>query len=202
MYTLQVKTWPTCHVCFRCQSMYARRTLPMGGPRICQPFTLTQQSWTDSLLPRKSALDSTSQPGWVVRGTCLSFSPNTAIEAVCFSQTSVDNRLLGLPGPYHWHAIGTFNICSRVPTPQSLTDTGGGYHIENLRIATTLSPLFPSEGSTDPPNGSTRSQIIHNNYQLNWWGKQTLNLVSGSLHSISTVTYHLCIVWANDVPPR
>jgi hypothetical protein len=26
-----------------------------------------------------------------------------------------------------------------------------GYHIENLGIATTLSPPFPSEGSTDPP---------------------------------------------------
>jgi hypothetical protein len=151
MYTLQGKTRWTCHVRFPRQSTYARRTLPAGGPRTWQPFTRTQQSWTDSLLPRKSAPDSTSQPGWVVRGTCLSFSSNTAIEAVRLSQTSVDNRLRGLPGPYHWHAIGTFNTCSWVPTPRSLTDTGGGYNIENLRIVTTLSPPFPSEGSTDPP---------------------------------------------------
>jgi hypothetical protein len=31
---------------------------------------------------------------------------------------------------------------------------------------------------------------------------QSLNLVSGSLHLTSTVTYHLSIAWANDVPPR
>jgi hypothetical protein len=48
------------------------------------------------------------------------------------SQTSVDSRLLGLPGPYHQHAIGTFNTCSRVPTPRYLTDTSGGYTTEIL----------------------------------------------------------------------
>jgi hypothetical protein len=160
MHTLQGKTWPTRHIRFSRQSTYARRMPPAGGPRTWQPFTLTQQSWTDSLFPRKSAPDSTSQPDWVVHGTRLSFYPNTTIEAVRLSQTSINNRLLGLPGPYHWHAIGTFNTCSRVPTTQSLIDTGGGYHTENLGIATTLSPPFPSKGSTYPLNGPARSQII------------------------------------------
>jgi hypothetical protein len=105
------------------------------------------------LLPRKSAPDSTSQPSWVARGTRLNFSYNTAIEAVRLSQASVDNRLLGLLSPYHRYAISTFNTCSRIPTPQSLTDTGEGYHIGNIGIATTLSPPFHSEGSTDPPIG-------------------------------------------------
>jgi hypothetical protein len=135
-----------------------------------QPFVSHQQSWTDALLSRKSAPDSTSQSGWVVCGTCLSLSPNTAIEAVCLRQAHVGGRLLGLSGPYHRHKIDTLNTCSRVPAPWSLIDTGGGYHIENLRIATTLSLPFPSEGSTDPPNGPTPSQIIHNNYQLSWRG--------------------------------
>jgi hypothetical protein len=31
---------------------------------------------------------------------------------------------------------------------------------------------------------------------------QALNLMSGSLHSTSTVTYHLSIEWANDIPLR
>jgi hypothetical protein len=100
----------------------------------------------------------------VVYGIHLSFSPNTVIEAVRLSQTSIDNMLLGLSDPYHRHAIGMFNTCSWVPTPQSLTDTGRGYHIENLRIATTLSLLFPSEGSTDLPNGPARSQIIQTTF--------------------------------------
>jgi hypothetical protein len=37
---------------------------------------------------------------------------------------------ISLLGLYHQHAIGTFNTCSRVPTPRSLTDTGKGYHTE------------------------------------------------------------------------
>jgi hypothetical protein len=103
------------------------------------------------LLPRKSAPDSTSQPGWVAHGTHLCFSPKTVIEAVGLSQAPVDGRLLGLLVSYHRHAIGTFNNCSRVPTSRSLIDIGGSYHIENLGIATSLSPSFPSEGFTDPP---------------------------------------------------
>jgi hypothetical protein len=81
------------------------------------------------LLPRKSASNSTSQPDWVVHGTRLNFSPNTAIEAVGLSQSSIDNRLLGLPGPYHRYAIGTFNTCSWKPTHRSLINTGGGYNL-------------------------------------------------------------------------
>jgi hypothetical protein len=46
-------------------------------------------------------------------------------EVVSLSQASVDSGLLGLSGPYHWYAIGTFNTCSRGPTRRSLTDTGG-----------------------------------------------------------------------------
>jgi hypothetical protein len=46
------------------------------------------------------------------------------------SQPSVDGRLLSLPGPYHWHVIGTFNTCSRGPTNLSLINIGGGYNLE------------------------------------------------------------------------
>jgi hypothetical protein len=142
---------------------------------------------------RKSAPDSTSQPGWVVRETRLSFSLNTAIEAVRLSPAPVDDRLLGLPGPYHRHAIGMFNTCSRVPTPQSLTDTGGGYYIENLKIAIPLSPSFPSEGSTDPLMAPPDLKLSIPHLPIELEGKQALNLVSGSLHSTSTVTCHLSI---------
>jgi hypothetical protein len=36
--------------------------------------------------------------------------------------------LLGLLGPYHQHAISTFNTCSWGPTHQSLTDKSRGYN--------------------------------------------------------------------------
>jgi hypothetical protein len=64
-----------------------------------QPFTLTQQSWTDSPLLRKSAPNSTSQPDWVAHKTCLSFSPNTTIEAVRLSQTYIDEQATSITGP-------------------------------------------------------------------------------------------------------
>jgi hypothetical protein len=44
------------------------------------------------------------------------------------SQTSINSRLLGLSGPYHRHAIDTFNTCSWGLTHQSLTDTDGRYN--------------------------------------------------------------------------
>jgi hypothetical protein len=60
------------------------------------------------------------------------------------SQTSINSRLLGLPGPYHRHAIGTFNTCSRGPTEQSLTDTGGGYNLEGASLPHIHFSTFPT----------------------------------------------------------
>jgi hypothetical protein len=51
------KTRPTRHVRFPHQSTYAQRTLPAGGSRTWQPSSSHQQSWTESLLPRKRAPD-------------------------------------------------------------------------------------------------------------------------------------------------
>jgi hypothetical protein len=60
------------------------------------------------------------------------------------SQASVDSQLLGLPGPYHRHAIGTFNTCSRGPTERSLIDTGGGYNLRGADLPHTHSTTFPT----------------------------------------------------------
>jgi hypothetical protein len=83
------------------------------------------------LLPRKKSYRYNPQhDGWPIHGFVPSFSPKPTNKAVDLSQASVDDKLLGLLGPYHQHAIGTFNTCSWVPTTRSLTGTGGGYHIE------------------------------------------------------------------------
>jgi hypothetical protein len=157
MYTLQGKTRSIRHVRFSCQSTYARCTLPVGGLCTWQPFTSHQQCWTDPTAPEKKGSRHNPHSGWVIRRPTTQFLSQHNHWSSNESRTSVDSRLLGLPGPYHRHAVDTFNTCSWVPTPRSLTDIDEGYHIENLRIATTLSPPFPSEGSTDPPNGPARS---------------------------------------------
>jgi hypothetical protein len=160
MYTLQGKTQSTRHVRFPRQSMYARHTLPTGGPCTWQPFASHQRRWTDPTAPEKKGSWHNPQPDWVIHRSATQFLSQHSNWSSNESQTFVDSRLLGLPGPYHQHAIGTFNTCSQVPTPQFLTDTGEGYHKGNLRIATSLSPSFPFEGPTDPPNGPAWSQII------------------------------------------
>jgi hypothetical protein len=58
--------------------------------------------------------------------------------------TPIDNWLLGLPGPYHRHAIGTLNTCSRGPTERSLIDTGGGYNLRGAGLPHTHFPTFPT----------------------------------------------------------
>jgi hypothetical protein len=132
-----------------------------GCSSYVQPFIQSPTDLNRSIAPKKKGSRHNPQHvGRPIHGFVPSFSPTTANGATMKSQASVDNRLLGLPDPYHRHAIGTFNTCSQVSTSRSLTDTGGGYHIENLKIATALSSPFPSEGSTDPPNGPARAQIF------------------------------------------
>jgi hypothetical protein len=131
MYTLQGKTRPTRHLCFPHQFTYARCTLPAGGPRTEQPFLSRQQSWEGSLLPRNKAPNTTARRLIDPRVRTQLLLPSQPMKQWRQRQTSINGRLLGLLGLYHQHAIGTFNTCSRVPTPRSLTDTGGGYHIEN-----------------------------------------------------------------------
>jgi hypothetical protein len=85
--------------------------------------------------------------------------------AVGKSQALIDKRLLGLPGPYHRHAIGTFNTWSRGPTEWSLIDTGGGYNLGGASLSHTHSPTFPTSYPHFPlvaPPGLHFNQILAN----------------------------------------
>jgi hypothetical protein len=64
--------------------------------------------------------------------------------AVGKSQAPIDKRLLGLPGPYHRHAIGTFNTCSWGSTERSLIDTVGSYNLGGAGLPHTHSLTFPT----------------------------------------------------------
>jgi hypothetical protein len=81
-------------------------------------------------------------------GLVPNFSPIITNEAVGKRQTSIDNQLLGLSSPYHRHAIGTFNTCSRRPAHRSLTDTGVGYSLEGTNFSHTTPQ--PSQLTVSP----------------------------------------------------
>jgi hypothetical protein len=100
--------------------------------------------------------------------------------------------IIGLLGTYHQHVISTFNTYSRGPIHRSLTDTGGGGNPGGADFPH-LNPQ-PSQ-PTDlhiPPKSPARYQVI-NPIPIELEMEQTINLVSGSLHSTSTISYHLNI---------
>jgi hypothetical protein len=145
MYTLQGETRPTWHVRFPRQSTYALRTLPVGGPRMWQPFTRHRQIWTDPTAPeKKGSRHNPQHAGWPIHGSVPSFSPKPANKVGGVSQAPDDDQLLGLPGPYHRHAIGMFNTYSRGATKRSLIDTGGGYNLGGVDLPHAHSSTFPT----------------------------------------------------------
>jgi hypothetical protein len=161
---------------FHAQSAYASWPYVSHMVRIWNPFVSRQQGWTDALLLRKSALDSTSQPGWVDSGTRLCFSPNKIIGAVCLSQAPVDGRLLGLLGPYHQHANpSVLNRHRQVLQPwRCWLATSHCPDLSNQR-----SPTFHLRA---PPSLGLSIQQL----PVDLKREQTLHLTSESLHSTST----------------
>jgi hypothetical protein len=128
MYTLQGKTQPTCHM------------ISTFSPRMVQDHTyLTWSTYSNllrdadrfrqiTLFLRKRAPDIIhSTPADRSTGSYpVSLSSQPMKQG--HNQAPVGDQLLALPGPYHRHAIGTFNTCSWGLTHWSLTDTGGGYN--------------------------------------------------------------------------
>jgi hypothetical protein len=106
-------------------------------------------------------------------------------------------QLHQLTGPIYQHAIGTFNGCSRWPTHRSLIDTGRGYNLGGAGFSdTTPRPSQPAVSTFHlRAQPGLRLSIQSLPTELNM--EQILNLVSGSVHSTSTVSYHLSIACAN-----
>jgi hypothetical protein len=127
MYTLQEK--PDQHTTRIPHSVHVWfQTIRMShGPRTSTFWEVVNSDRQSHCSRYKGLLTQSQHTGWPIHMYVPSFSPKTIIEAVGVKPPSVDGRLLGLPGSYHRHAIGTFNTCSQVPTHRSLTDTGEGY---------------------------------------------------------------------------
>jgi hypothetical protein len=105
-----------------------------------------RQIWTDPTAPeRKCSRHKPHHTGRLIHGSVPSFSPKPTNEVVGLSQASVEDKLLGLLGPYHQHAIGSFNTCSWEPTHRSLIDIGGAYSREGVGFPhTTPGPSQPT----------------------------------------------------------
>jgi hypothetical protein len=88
-----------------------------------------QQSFTVTAPEKKKFLTTSQYTDWLIYGSPSSFSPPHNHRSSGENHITVNNRLIGLLGPYHQHAIGTFNTCSRGPTHRSLTNTGEGYNL-------------------------------------------------------------------------
>jgi hypothetical protein len=160
MYTLQRKIQLTRH------------THPMLSPRMVPDHMyLTwsthnnlwcshQQSWAGPLLPRKKAPDIiySTPADWSVGPYPVSLL-SQSMKKWEQSQPSVDGRLLGLPGPYHRHAIGMFNTCLQGLTHRSLTDTGRGYNLKGTVFPDTTPRPSPTDGLPFPPMGPARSPV-------------------------------------------
>jgi hypothetical protein len=150
-----------------------------------------QQSWAGPLLPWKRAPDpihSTTADRSV--GSYPIFLPRQPLKQWGQSQPSVDDWLLGLPGPHFWHAIDTFNTCSWGPTHRSLTDIGEGYNLGGVDFSHyTLRP-FQLTVFCFPPKGPTWSQVIQSQHKLKWkWCETPIADPWYFDHSVSTEAY-------------
>jgi hypothetical protein len=93
---------------------------------------------------KKGSRHNLQHVGWPICGSIPSSSPEPANEVVEKAKTYINSMLLGLPSPYHWHKIGTFNTCSWGTTGRSLIDTAGGYNLGGADLPRTHSLTFPT----------------------------------------------------------
>jgi hypothetical protein len=94
------------------------------------------------------------------RGTRLSFSPNTAIEAARLSQTSIDEqatRLTGLISPAYDQYV---QYLFTGPTHRPLTDTGESYNLTGADLPTPLLDLPNRRSHTFHLNPVSGHQLL------------------------------------------
>jgi hypothetical protein len=167
--------------------MYTYRTLPADSPCTWQLYASHLQCWTDLTAPEKKGSRHNPQPGWVIRRSTTQFLSQHSHWSSNESQTSIDSRLLGLPGTYHRHAISTFKYLLVGTNPSVLNQHRRGLQPCRCRLANTTP--WPSQpmGLHFPPNGLTRSQVIHPT--ITNWNKERTNPKSREWdfsHSISS----------------
>jgi hypothetical protein len=86
-----------------------------------------------------------------------------------------------------------FNTCLWGPAHRSLTDTDEGYNLGGAGLPYTTPRPSQSIVSTFHLTALLSLRLIIQQLPIDLEMDQTLNLMSGSLHSASTVIYHLSI---------
>jgi hypothetical protein len=158
MYTLQGKTRPTCHtpstLSLRMIQDHTYLTWSMHSNPSWDADSIGQShSSREKGLPTQSTTCRLIDP-WV----CTQFLSRVSQWRSGESQTSVDDRLLGLPDPYHRHAIGTFNTCSRGPTHGPYPTQVGARTLEVAACHVSL-PDLPNQLTPLSPKGPARSPV-------------------------------------------
>jgi hypothetical protein len=136
-----------------------------------------QHSWEGPVLLRKRTPDTIHNTS-VDRsaGPYLVSLPRHPLKQCGQSQSSIDDQLLGLPVPYLWHAISTFNTCSQGSTHRYLTDTSGATTLEVSAFRNSLPDLpnrwcstfylrAPLDLSLSNLNISLKSNMIWSTYR-------------------------------------
>jgi hypothetical protein len=159
-----------------------------------------QHIWTDPLHLRRRASDTIYNMS-VVRsvGPYPASLPQQPMEQ-WRKVKPVDNRLLRLPYAYHWHAIGTFNTCSRGAIKWSLIDTGGGYNLACAGLPCTHSPTFPTSCphfSLVAPSGLQFNQVPA--IKPKCWVKHPMAVTWSFDHSTFSRSLHLRLTIANGL---
>jgi hypothetical protein len=142
---------------FHARSVYGSWPYVSHMIHIYQPFVKLSTDLNRTIAPENKGSRHNPQPGWVICGSIPSFSPKPTIKTMEKSQASVDNWLLGLWGPCHRHAIGTFNTCSRgqpigpLPTQPGLQPWRCKFVTYHSSTFSTNVLHFPTKGPAWPP---------------------------------------------------
>jgi hypothetical protein len=200
MYTLQRKTRPTCHTpsmlssCMVQDHTYLTRSMHSNPSWDTDSVGQSHCSWEKGLPTHFTAC-------WLTNPRVhTQFLSRASQWSSGESQTSVDGRLLGLPGAYHRHTIGIFNTCSRGPTHRSLTDIGKGYNLEGTSFSHTHSPTFPTSYLQFPlraPPSLHFNQVLLTKPKFEF--KEPMAATWSFDHSVIYHSLHLRLAIANDL---
>jgi hypothetical protein len=108
---------------------------------------------------RKGSRHNLHHTGWSIHRSVPSFSPEPTNESSGESQTSVDNRLLGLLSPQTPMCDRYVQYMLEGANPLVLNWLRRGLQSWRCRLSTYHSPTFSTGGLHFPPKGPARSQV-------------------------------------------